>query len=523
MGGRSLEPVGVPPVIPKFIVAAMLVFTAVVSRAGVDERRAKSEVVISISYFPDRLDPAAISNYQHFLLLQTSFDTLIRVNAARRPVGSLARRWQVSPDGRTYRVELRPGCRFHDGSTVTAGDVAYSFARHFWPASQSAVASQLRGKLVGAEGLGQGAIPSGIRAEGDRIVVFELKAPYAPFLSVLSMPGYSVISRAAALRGQIVGSGPYIPRFIAGKKEWRLERYPDYFDDAPKTRAYTVLAEPDYSRMIAGIVSGDVDVAIGAPPAVAFASAMPEKVRLIRSNSIVFLHFFLLPRNHLTGNVDFRRDLAGLFYLVFTQEKFRNPTQEFAPSLIPPGIMPRSYYRRRMPRVTVQEFARRWADDAKGVRLRMMIRETYFSKAAMEEMRRVFARAGLTVDFDALTPENFQGHLDRRDYDLFSMPYMSNFADPDGFLDYVHPGRLFPGDFPPALRLFEELSHIRAEANDKVRLDRYSTSLREFEDGWYVIPLLSVNLPILSASGVHIPDTSYRFEAEWRDIYWEKP
>src|SRR5262249_60623587 len=37
-----------------------------------------------------------------------------------------ARAVQISPDGLTYRFLLRPGIKFHDGSPLTAHDVAFS-------------------------------------------------------------------------------------------------------------------------------------------------------------------------------------------------------------------------------------------------------------------------------------------------------------------------------------------------------------------------------------------------------------
>src|SRR5581483_5197387 len=40
--------------------------------------------------------------------------------------GLAARAVQIAPDGLTYRFALRPGIKFHDGSIISAHDVAFS-------------------------------------------------------------------------------------------------------------------------------------------------------------------------------------------------------------------------------------------------------------------------------------------------------------------------------------------------------------------------------------------------------------
>jgi len=492
------------------------------ARASVAERREKSEVNISVTQFPERFDPGSASNYQHFLLLQTAFDTLIRLNDSGRIIGSLAKRWGVDPSGTLYRFELKPGVLFHDGSPLTSNDVAYSFARQFWPDSKSAVASHLAARLEGAENLPQGAIPSGIRVEGNGAVSFKLKAPYASFLSILAMPGFAVLSRDAAVQGRMVGSGALMPRYLENEKAWRLERNPRFHEEALKTKSFTVRLETDFPRMVRSVAAGETDLAIGAPPSDAFSTPLPEKVQLIQTKSLVFVHLFLLPRNARLQDREYRRDLAGLIYSVFKQKRYRVASQEFTPYFIPMGIMPRSYYKRAVPSATAETFAKKWS--APGERkLRIMLRETYFTREALAKLRETLTRAGLEVVFDPLTPQNFQPTLDSRDYDLVSIPYMSNFPDPDGFMNYLHPGKLFPADFKPSLDLFDALRRIPAGTHDKARLDKYARELRKFEDEWFVIPLLNVGMPLLTAPGLHIPDTSYRFEAEWRAIYWESP
>src|SRR5450759_3719568 len=56
-------------------------------------------------------------------------DTLMRPNAdeAEAVYGHLARTIEVAADGMSVGFELRPEARFHDGTQVTADDVAWTF------------------------------------------------------------------------------------------------------------------------------------------------------------------------------------------------------------------------------------------------------------------------------------------------------------------------------------------------------------------------------------------------------------
>ena len=60
--------------------------------------------------------------------MELTFATLMARAArrARRMYGLAARAVRISADGLTYRFLLRPEARFHDGSRLTAHDVAFS-------------------------------------------------------------------------------------------------------------------------------------------------------------------------------------------------------------------------------------------------------------------------------------------------------------------------------------------------------------------------------------------------------------
>src|SRR4051812_24983516 len=75
------------------------------------------------------LDPIITTNYvtrTHALLV---FDTLYGIDAQYRARPQMVAGHEVEDDGKTWRLTLRDGLRFHDGTPVLARDVAASLKR----------------------------------------------------------------------------------------------------------------------------------------------------------------------------------------------------------------------------------------------------------------------------------------------------------------------------------------------------------------------------------------------------------
>lgn len=93
-------------------------------------------VVVAIANSPTNFDPAVGLDEASQKLHQLLFSSLVRIDESLRVVPDLAVRLDW-PDPLTYVAELPAGVTFHDGSALTADDVAFTFRRFLDPAFAS--------------------------------------------------------------------------------------------------------------------------------------------------------------------------------------------------------------------------------------------------------------------------------------------------------------------------------------------------------------------------------------------------
>src|ERR1041385_475749 len=89
------------------------------------------------TYDPRSLDPAMSTDVPTGRAVGYLFDGLTTFDASANVKPGLAERWDVSPDGKRYVFHLRSGVRFHDGTRLTARQVAASWKRVLDPKTKA--------------------------------------------------------------------------------------------------------------------------------------------------------------------------------------------------------------------------------------------------------------------------------------------------------------------------------------------------------------------------------------------------
>src|SRR5262245_21490234 len=102
-------------------------------QAGVAGAASEGQVTSlqAISIAPRWFDPAEAEGIiTPFLFYYALHDAVVKPMPGKPLAPSLAESWSVSADGLVYEFVLRHGVRFHNGDTVTADDVKFSFERY---------------------------------------------------------------------------------------------------------------------------------------------------------------------------------------------------------------------------------------------------------------------------------------------------------------------------------------------------------------------------------------------------------
>jgi ABC-type transport system substrate-binding protein len=195
----------------------------------------------------ESLDPITANNYPALHVLINTSEGLVWYDKDAKLQPLIARSYEISPDGKAYTFHLRADVFFQDdecfpdkkGRKVTAQDFKYCYERVCNPNSKTRGLWVYRDKVAGADDFSKA--PDKVKEIKGFVVVndstfqINLVEPFAPFMSILTMPyGYVYPKEAVDFYKEnfgfhIVGTGPF--KFIKWEidKELVCEKNPNYW------------------------------------------------------------------------------------------------------------------------------------------------------------------------------------------------------------------------------------------------------------------------------------------------------
>ena len=171
---------------------------------------------------PPTLDPHLTTDNVSGRYVNEIYGGLVTLGLDLKVVPDLAERWDVSDDGRVYTFHLRKDAMFHDGKPVTAEDVRWSLERVADPDTQSPVVDQYLSDIVGvsAKLAGQADSISGLRVLDKHTVVITIDEPKSYFLAKLTYPTAFILDKE-----NVEGAGDDWLRQPNGTGPFKLAEY----------------------------------------------------------------------------------------------------------------------------------------------------------------------------------------------------------------------------------------------------------------------------------------------------------
>jgi len=259
------------------IVIVIIVIAGVVGYYLTMPARLKDTLIMGTTdSVQSRLDPASAYDFFGEEIIQSLGSGLVEYRAGATGsiddiVPSLATNWTVSADGLQWTFSLRKGVHFDDGTEFNATHVKYSFDRGIGLADPD-------GPFVG---IGYSDIINNVTVVDKYTVVFNLKIPFAPFLSLMAFQGSYIVDPAYAPMSSVInytdgnprasntmGLGPYTLlnwTRVGGKDyEMRLQANPNYWNASggyPKTKNIIIKFYGDSTGLALAIKASAVDIA----------------------------------------------------------------------------------------------------------------------------------------------------------------------------------------------------------------------------------------------------------------------
>jgi peptide/nickel transport system substrate-binding protein len=234
-----------------FLAMALAIGAWGVARAGSPQGQLTWGVHITLA--PTWFDPAETPGIiTPYMVLYALHDAMAKPMPGQPLAPSLAESWSASEDALTYDFVLRDGVKFHNGETVTAEDVKFSFERY-----RGASAKVLHERVAAIE------------TPDARHIRFKLKQPWPDFLTFYvgaTGAGWIVPKKYLEQVGDDgfkrapVGAGPYKFVSFTPGQELVLEAFDQYWRKTPNVKRLVFRVIPDEATRLAALKRGEVDI-----------------------------------------------------------------------------------------------------------------------------------------------------------------------------------------------------------------------------------------------------------------------
>ncbi len=446
-------------------------------------------------------DPIKCKGYQQFQVINLFLDPLVRKTSAEGLISGIASKWDITSNNTEYIFHISDKALFHNEEEVTAEDVLFSFNRHLEPNSSSGIGIYLKNIL------------DKITIIDRKTIKFKLKGPYAPFLDLIAMPGFGIISRKSN-ESNIIGSGPYQFKKTEGNLEC-LIRFPSYKILKNHIASFCFHIERDVEKTINYLNAKKIDLAMGSPLEVALSPQLENDLVDSPTFSLVTTHVFLNHSNNFLKKKENRELVRNILYQARnTKEiltKFDTPLNTFFPK----GIMTEAYYKNTPTIVPPRRLQKKR-------NLKVVFPYGIFLESSIKKIVDSLESHGFIVDYINVKGKDLLEPILKGEFDLLFIPYQGVIPDPDGYLDLLNPKSIFSKAKLPTVKLFDQIKNERFSLDKIERVKKYEKIFYTFEKEFHIIPFSQNSIPIVYNKKIKLPDLNFSFHLNLRELELKK-
>jgi peptide/nickel transport system substrate-binding protein len=212
-------------------------------------------VVLSDGNSGDSLLATRMNNTWTPIMFLTMYDPIVRLDNGFQPHPGLAESWENSNDAKTWIFHLRRGVTFHDGSPLTAKDVAYSLQYELRKESATYTGSLLRPYLSANK----------IKAIDRYTLRLDLDKKFVFVPNVLGIR-YSLAFKEGTtdkdfLNKKPIGTGPFMFKAFTPGQSFSAVRNPNYWEHGkPYVDGVQMTNIPEEASKFQSLVTNQADL-----------------------------------------------------------------------------------------------------------------------------------------------------------------------------------------------------------------------------------------------------------------------
>lgn len=340
----------------------------------------------------------------------------------------------ISEDGLTYKIPLREGVKFHDGTIFTADSMVFSLQRFVENGGQPAF---LLSDIL-----------ESVEASSPTELTIQLKKPFAAFPALLAFSGLSAVSPKTYELGAgkfkpsaFVGTGPYkLAQY--GSDSLRLDTFDQYWGEKPANDGIDIQSFSSSANLFNALRTGAVDIAYGSldPDQVKALEAQAQKgdLQAIAGPGNVITYLTLNTQDDQLKQLPVRQAVAAMIDRQLLQERVFQGQAEPLYSLIPTIFAASQPVFEQQSADAKAQLQKAGYSQAKPLTVNLWYRSNVPSNA----LAATTLKAGAERDLDGLVQVELNSvesatayqNLDKGIYPMFMLDWYGDFYDPDNYI-----------------------------------------------------------------------------------------